>query len=83
MKSMRLRYRHLTQYEDYKIADMAIDAKTGVYTATIPGDFITTKWDLIYFIEAIDKQGNGRNFPDLETGDPYVIVPVERSNAKK
>ena len=76
--SLRLRYRHLTQVEDYKTADMTPDPKTGLYSAAIPGDFITSTWDLIYFIEAIDKAGNGRNYPDLEKGAPYVIVPVAR-----
>lgn len=78
VRSVRLRYRRLTQFEDYRTADMMLDPKTGLYTACIPGDFITPKWDLIYFIEAIDHHGNGRNYPDLEVETPYVIVPVER-----
>jgi hypothetical protein len=32
----------------------------------------------MYFVETIDKEGNGRNYPDLEMETPYVIVPVER-----
>ena len=78
VKSMRLRYRHLTQFEDYQSAAMTLDAQTGLYVARIPREFITPKWDLIYFVEAIDRQGNGRNYPDLETAAPYVIVAVER-----
>ncbi|MDP2995869.1 MAG: hypothetical protein Q8N47_00185 [Bryobacterales bacterium] len=78
VKSMRLRYRRLTQYEDYQAVDMSLDVKTGLYVAQIPGGFITPEWDLMYFVEAIDKQGNGRNYPDLELETPYVIVPVER-----
>ena len=78
VKSVRLRYRHLTQFEDYQAADMAVDAKTGLYLAHIPGAFITPQWDLMYFIEAVDRHGNGRNYPDLEVDAPYVIVPVER-----
>jgi hypothetical protein len=75
---LRLRYRHLTQYEDYESVDMVQDPKTGLFTAVIPGRFITGAWDLIYFIEAIGRNGSGRNYPDLEAGDPYVIVNVER-----
>jgi hypothetical protein len=78
IKSLRLRYRHLTQFEDYLTADMTRDARTGAYTAQIPGDFITTKQDVMYFVETIDKAGNGRNYPDLEIEAPYVIVPVDR-----
>ena len=78
VKSMRLRYRHLTQFEDYQAADMALDPKTGLYVARIPGNFITPKWDLMYFVEAIEPHGSGRNYPDLEEEAPYVIVSVER-----
>jgi hypothetical protein len=79
VKTMRLRYRHLTQFEDYRTAEMALDPKTGIYFGRIPGDFVVTKWDLMYFVEAIDNFGNGRNYPDLEVEAPYVIVEVDRS----
>jgi hypothetical protein len=36
----------------------------------------------MYFVEAIDNAGNGRNYPDLEIGSPYVVVSVERAVAK-
>jgi hypothetical protein len=78
VKSLRLRYRHLTQYEDYLSAAMVQDSKTGLYIANIPGSFIIPKWDLIYFIEVIGRNGSGRNYPDLEVGAPYVIVSLER-----
>jgi hypothetical protein len=57
---------------------MTLDPKTGLYTAQIPGSFITPEWDLIYFIEALDIHGNGRMYPDLETDTPYIIVSVAR-----
>jgi hypothetical protein len=78
VKSVRLRYRHVTQYEDYQTAEMTLDAKTGNYTARIPSEFADPKWDLMYFIEAIGKNGAGRMFPDLETETPYVVVAVKR-----
>jgi len=49
-----------------------------LYAARIPGTFITAKWDLIYYVEAIDKNGNGRIYPDLDKETPYVIVAVQR-----
>ncbi len=76
--AIRLRYRHLTQYEDYKTIKMSLDPATGKYHGTIPGSFIASEWDLIYFVEAFPKNGNGRITPDLEEEMPYVIVPVER-----
>lgn len=78
VKWVRLRYRHVSQYEDYQTAEMAPDAKTGLYAAAIPGAFIDPKWDLMYFVEAVGKDGAGRMYPDLEREMPYVIVPVKR-----
>lgn len=77
VKTVRLRYRHLTQFEDYATAEM-IRGADGLYRARIPGDFITAEWDLIYFIEAVDRVGNGGNSPDLEQGPPYRIFGVAR-----
>jgi hypothetical protein len=57
---------------------MTLDAKTGMYTAVIPAAFIGPKWDLMYFVEVIGKNGAGRIYPDLERETPYVIVAVKR-----
>ena len=77
VKTMRLRYRHLTQFENYRTAEMRYDAESGLYAALIPGDFITPDWNLIYFIEAIDNKGNGRIYPDLDREAPYVVVETK------
>jgi hypothetical protein len=78
VKSVQLRYRHLTQFEDYRAEEMRPDAQTGLWSATIPGAFIVPRWDLMYFVEAIDSQGNGRMYPDMEAQTPYVIVELDR-----
>ena len=78
IKSVRLRYRHVTQFEDYEMEEMSRDPETGLWSAAIPGTFIDAKWDLMYFVEAIDNQGNGRMYPDMEIEMPYVIVRVDR-----
>jgi hypothetical protein len=78
VKWVRLRYRHLTQYEDYQTAEMALDPKSGSYAAAIPAAFIDPKWDLMYFVEVVGKNGAGRMFPDLDRDMPYVIVPMKR-----
>jgi hypothetical protein len=74
VESVHLRYRHLTQFEDYKSAAMMLDQATGLYTTEIPGDFIVPEWDLIYFVEVIDRLGNGCMIPDLDLEMPYVVV---------
>jgi hypothetical protein len=78
VKSVRLRYRHVTQFEDYQAAEMRQDAQSGLRSATIPGAFIVPQWDLMYLVEAIDAHGNGRMYPDMETQMPYVIVKLDR-----
>jgi hypothetical protein len=78
VKWVRLRYRHVTQYEDYLTTGMIKDPTSGVYAAAIPGDFIVTRWDLMYFVEVMDNRGNGAIYPDLEREIPYIIVPVRR-----
>jgi hypothetical protein len=78
VKSVRLRYRHVTQVEDYQTADMTLDSKTGVYIGRIPASFIDPKWNLMYFIETIGNDGAGRMYPDLAVEEPFVIVAVKR-----
>jgi len=74
IKWVRLRYRHLSQFEDFRTIEMLFDPASGLYTAVIPGDFIIPEWDLMYFIEAVDNSGNGCMIPDLEVEMPYIIV---------
>jgi hypothetical protein len=78
VKWVRLRYRHVTQFEDYQSAEMTLDASTGLYGAAIPAAFIDPKWDLMYFVEVMGNDGAGRMYPDLERETPYAIVPVKR-----
>jgi hypothetical protein len=80
VKSVRLRYRHLTQLEDYRALEMKLDPATGRYQAEIPGAFIIPEWDIMYFIEALDTKGNGRMYPDMDREMPYVVVEPERAS---
>jgi hypothetical protein len=77
VKSVRLRYRRVNQFDDYATREMQPDA-SGAYTATVPGEAIQAGWDFMYFIEVIDTRGNGLNWPDLAREMPYVIVKVGR-----
>jgi hypothetical protein len=79
LAAVRLRYRHLTQFEDYATLEMKPTNEAGVFAATVPGEFIVPQWNLMYFIEVIDKPGNGLCWPDLAKEMPYVIVKVERN----
>jgi len=78
LNSLRLRYRHVTQYEDYATIDMQPSGVPGEFAATIPGDFVGPRWDVMYFIEAVDGAGNGTMWPDFRTEAPYVFVRLQR-----
>ncbi|HUG12029.1 MAG TPA: hypothetical protein VMM36_13495 [Opitutaceae bacterium] len=78
VRSLRLRYRHVTQYEDYLTIDMAPTGRSDEFAATIPGNFVIPKWDVMYFIEAIDDAGNGAMWPDYNREPPYVFVNLQR-----
>jgi hypothetical protein len=78
IQAVRLRYRHVTQFEDYISLPMERIPGGEEYGAAIPGDFLVPQWDLMYFIEIVDAGGHGANWPDLAHDAPYVIVPLAR-----
>ncbi len=71
-----LYYRDLNQRELYTPVPM--QQTNGAWSATIPGMDIVSDWDLMYYVEAIDRLGNGAIGPDLDVETPYVVVPVQR-----
>jgi len=80
LKWVRLRYRHVTQFEDYLTSEMEYDPVRKAYKAHIPGDFIVPEWYLMFFVEVLDNKGNGRMYPDFEKDQPYVNVEPVRNN---
>jgi hypothetical protein len=68
----------VTQYEDYATLEMQPTGQPDEYAATIPGEFIGANWDLMYFIEAINRVGSGTRWPDFTREAPYVFVRVQR-----
>jgi hypothetical protein len=75
---VRLRYRSVNQYQDYFTLEMLPTGEQDRYEAEIPGEHIPAEWDFMYFFEVMDRQGNGRIFPDAEKEAPYVIVKLDR-----
>jgi len=78
IKSVQLRYRHVTQFEDYATLDMLPDGQPDEFAATVPADFIVPEWDFMYFIEALDNDGYGTQWPDLSKEAPYIFVHLNR-----
>ena len=72
-----LYYRDLNQRELYTPRPM--QRANGAWTATIPGADIVAAWDVMYYVEAADRLGNGAIGPDPDVETPYVVVPVERA----
>ncbi len=78
VKWVRLRYRSVTQFQDYKTLEMTETGAVGEYKAVVPGRDIDAKWDFMYLIEVMDNNGNGAIYPDMEKEAPYVVVKLDR-----
>jgi hypothetical protein len=78
IKWVRLRYRGVNQYEDYKTLEMRSTAASNQYEAVVPASDINPRFDFMYFLEVMDNAGNGAIYPDLRTEQPYVIVRLDR-----
>ena len=73
---LRLHYRRRVQSEDWLTVDMA-PVGGAQYEGVIPGAYITSEWDMMYAVEAVDVSGAGGFHPDQFSRAPYVIVRVE------
>lgn len=78
VKWVQLRYRSVNQKLDYATIRMISATEKDVYEAVIPAEEINPKFDLMYFIEVIDSEGNGKIYPDLMEETPYVFVKLIR-----
>ncbi len=78
VKWVRLRYRSVTQFQDFRTLEMAETGRRGEYRAVVPGEHVEVKWDFMYLFEVMDKKGNGKIYPDLEQEAPYVVVKLRR-----
>jgi hypothetical protein len=78
VKWVRVRYRGVSQYQDYRTLEMLPTGHGHEFAAQIPGDQIGGAFDFMYFIEAMDRVGNGVIAPDMETETPYVVVKLRR-----
>ena len=78
VKWVRLRYRSVNQHQDYRTLPMLPTGEKDQYRAVIPTEHIAPTWDLMYFIEAMDNNRNGKMHPDLNKETPYVVVKLQR-----
>jgi len=78
VKWVRLRYRSVTQFQDYRTLEMKATDTAGEYKAVVPGRDVDAKYDFMYLIEVMDNNGNGAIYPDMEKETPYVVVRLDR-----
>jgi hypothetical protein len=72
IKKVKIHYRHVNQAEAYNIEPMK--GKNGIWRFTIPGDFLHSKYPLMYFFELLDGKGNAWLYPGFEenlANQPY------------
>ena len=79
VKWVRVRYRSVTQFEDFQTLPMLPTGKKDQYQAVIPAEQVVTQWDFMYLIEVMDNQGHGRIYPDLNKETPYIVVRLVRA----
>jgi hypothetical protein len=78
VKWVRLRYRAVNQQVDYQTLPMETTGEKDQYQAVVPAEHLAAKWDFMYFFEVMDKQGNGRIYPDFNRETPYIVVRLTR-----
>jgi hypothetical protein len=78
VKWVRLRYRSVTQFEDYRTLEMKPTGEENQYRCIVPAEHIPAKWDFMYLIEVMDRSGNGTIWPDLNERTPYIVVRLKR-----
>lgn len=78
IKWVRLLYRNVNQEMDYQTLPMLSSGDKDSYQAIITADQINPKWDMMYLIEVMDKNGKGNIYPDLNKETPYRLVKLTR-----
>jgi hypothetical protein len=78
VKWVRLLYRGVTQFEDFKTVAVRPTGRQDEFAAVVPGEDIVSRWDFMYLFEVMDQKGNGKIYPDLDRETPYIVVKLQR-----
>jgi hypothetical protein len=81
VKWVHLRYRGLSEHQDYKSIDMLPTGNNNEYEATVPAEDVDPHFDFMYFFEVMDNAGNGKIYPDLAKETPYIVVKMDQKAA--
>ena len=74
IRRVLLHYRNLDQTDDWQHLAMK-ETGDGLFTTTIPGEAVSARYDLMYYLEA-RLTGGGTLWPDWRKQQPYVVVPT-------
>jgi hypothetical protein len=73
VKAVRLHYRPVNQLAKFKTLENA--GAKGVFT--IPAADVSSRWDLMYYFEILNKENTGWFDPDPRVATPYYVVRIE------
>ncbi|MGC9973239.1 MAG: hypothetical protein ABSE56_21905 [Bryobacteraceae bacterium] len=73
VKAVRLHYRAVNQLAKFKTLENA--GAKGVFT--IPAADVSSRWDLMYYFEILNKENTGWFDPDPRVATPYYVVRIE------
>lgn len=79
VKWVHLLYRGVSEHQDLALVNMLPNGRGNEYEATIPGIDVDPHFDLMYFFEVMDNNGNGKIYPEMDKETPYWIVKVSQS----
>lgn len=73
VKAVRLHYRPVNQLAKFKTLENP--GAKGVFT--IPAADVSSRWDLMYYFEILNKEDTGWFDPDPRVATPYYVVRIE------
>ena len=79
VKWVHLRYRGVSEFQDFQELEMLPTGNANEYEATIPAEDLDPQFDLMYLFEVMDNAGNGKISPDMTKSTPYIVVNVGHS----
>lgn len=73
---VRLRFRRASATTQFAMLDMST-GPDGRHQAAVPAGFVLGGQEILYFLEVMDKRGNGTHWPDLDQGTPHHTVRIQ------
>jgi len=71
--TVRLHYRPVNQLAKFK----TLEAPVSKASFAIPAEEISSRWDLMYYFEVLNRERSGWFEPDPDRSTPYYVVKVE------